>query len=143
MAYNTIKIKKYSDVIEEANAAAAITPGHLIEFTSAGKVQKHSSAGGTALTMFALEDELQGKGISEAYSADNPVQCWVAGRGDMVYALVAAGATAITAGDFLESAGDGTLRKYASGVKIAQAVESVDNSASSISTEARIVVRIL
>lgn len=138
MSYNTIKIKKYSDIIEEANAAAAITPGHLIEFTSAGKVQAHSTAGGKALTMFALEDELQGKGISEAYSTDNPVQCWVAGRGDMVYALLDNGES-VTAGDFLESAGNGNLQAITSGTPIAQAVETVNASGGT----ARIVVRIL
>ncbi len=138
MAYNTIKIKKYSDVIEEATAAAPFTPGHLIEFTSAGKVRAHSTATGTALPMFALEDELQGKGITEAYSTDNLVQCWIAGRGDMVYALLNSGES-VTAGDFLESAGNGNLQALTTGTPIAQAVETVNASGGT----ARIVVRIL
>jgi len=37
MAYNTIKLKKYLDIIEEYTPAASITPGMLLELTSAGK----------------------------------------------------------------------------------------------------------
>ena len=39
MAKHTIKIKKYADVIEEYSAVGVITPGMLIEVTSADKVQ--------------------------------------------------------------------------------------------------------
>jgi len=110
MAKNTIKLKKYSDVIEEYEAAAAITPGMLIELTSAGKVQKHSSAGQFAEKMFALENELEGDGIDDDYAAGDQVQCWIAGRGDQVYAFLADGEN-VSTGDILESHGDGYLQK--------------------------------
>lgn len=111
MGYNTIKIKKYSDVIEEYEVVAALSPGHLVEVTSALKVQKHSTAGGNSLPMFALEDELQGKDIDDNYAAGDQAQIWIPGRGDQVYAVLSDGET-IAAGDFLESNGDGTLRKH-------------------------------
>lgn len=110
---NTIKIKKYSDVIEEHVAAAAINPGALIEITSLDKVQKHATAAGNAIPMFALEDELQGKGIDEAYALGDPVQCWIPNRGDVVYAILADEQN-IAIGDLLVSNGDGTLKKYVS-----------------------------
>lgn len=114
MAKNVIKVKSYSNIREEKTAAAALTPGHLIERTSADKVQKHSSAGGPAFPMFALEDAEQGRTISQAYdTSDNAqVHCWIPTRGDQVYAHISSSSEDIARGDFLESAGDGTLRKY-------------------------------
>jgi hypothetical protein len=111
MDYNTIKVTKYSDVIEEKVAAAAIVPGMLIELTSADKVQKHATAEGDAVPMFALEDELQGGEIVDEYDADDPVQCWFPYRGDKVYAMLADGES-VSIGDKLASNGDGTLRKH-------------------------------
>lgn len=109
--YNTIKLKKYQDIIEEYEAASAITPGNLIELSSAGKVQNHATAGGEVLPMFALEDELQGNGIEDAYASGDKVQCWVAQRGEIVYARLADGES-VAIGDFLVSNGNGCLKKH-------------------------------
>lgn len=143
MIKRTIRLKNYSNVIEELVANAAITPGHLLQVLSTGKVQKHANAGLNALPMFALEDELQGKGIDEAYAANDPVQCWIPQRGDVVYALLKDGEN-IVIGDFLESAGDGTLQKHIVDVDssknitpeytnmiVGQAIEAIDLSGSS------------
>ena len=110
MSYNTIKLKKYADVIEERVAAAVIYPGMLIEMDDAGEVQAHSNAGQTAEKMFALENELEGKSIDDTYAVDSQVQCWFAGRGDQVYAILADGED-IAIGDFLESNGSGYLQE--------------------------------
>jgi len=139
MAKNTVILKDYLKIREEYEAAAAITPGFLIEMTSAGKVPAHSSAGQNMIHMFALEDELQGNGISDAYSSGDQVQCWIPQRGDQVYALLDDGES-VTKGDFLESAGNGNLQKYtadAEGVAnytnqiVGIALETVDLSGSS------------
>lgn len=127
MAFETIKIKKYSDVVIERAAAAAITPGMLVEFASTNTVQKHSTAAGKHSFMFALEDELQGKGINDNYAAGDRVQVWVAGRGDIVNALLKDEAT-ITIGTYLESDGLGKLQAYTSGVIVGVAVEAKDLS---------------
>jgi len=112
MAYNTIKIKKYSDVIEEYPAlTTTIYPGYLIEVDDAGKVKVHATANGTVLPMFALEDELQGGSIETAFAALDRVQCWIPGRGDVVYAQLADGES-VAIGEFLSSDGTGKLRKY-------------------------------
>lgn len=115
MAKNTIKLKKYSDVIEEFVAGAAITPGMLVALNASGAVIPHGEAAGNAIPMFALEDELQGKTIDDAYEAGAPVQVWVAGRGDIVNAIAG---TAITAGDFLVSDGTGKLKPVGSAVAV-------------------------
>jgi hypothetical protein len=113
MAYRTVKIKKYSDIIEEyvADTGATITPGMLLKLADTGKVVPHDVAGGSAEKIFALEDELQGRGIDDNYVDGDPVQCWVAGRGDQVYAILTTSQT-VAIGDLLESNGDGHLREY-------------------------------
>ena len=111
MAKNTIKIKKYVDIVEEIVAASAITPGYLLELTSAGKVQHHSVAGGNVLPMVALEDELQGEGITDAYAATEPVQVWIPVRGEQGYLSLKNGEN-VAVGDFLESAGNGQVQKH-------------------------------
>lgn len=111
MAYNTIKVKKYSDVIEEMVASAAITPGMLLIIESTGKVKAHNQADKDVFPIFALEDELQGKGIDEAYAANDPVQCWIPYRGDIVNAILADGEK-VDIGDPLTSDGYGRLKKH-------------------------------
>ena len=111
MAYNTIKVKKYSDVIEEMVASAAVTPGMLLIIESTGKVKAHNQADKDAFPIFALEDELQGKGIDDAYAANAPVQCWIPYRGDIVNAILADGQKVVI-GDPLTSDGYGRLKKH-------------------------------
>jgi hypothetical protein len=111
MAYNTVKVKKYSDVIEEFVASAAITPGMLLIIESAGTVKAHNVADKDVFPIFALEDELQGKGIDEAYAIADPVQCWIPYRGDMVNAILADGQKVVV-GDPLTSDGYGRLKKH-------------------------------
>lgn len=140
MAKNTIKLKKYSDVIEEYVAAAAVTPGMVLEFTSAGKVQAHQNAGQNVVPMVALEDELQGNGIDDNYETDDPVQAWVPYRGDQAYLILKDDTLAVTTGDLLESAGGGYVQKHeadsAGAVEyplaiVGQALEDLDLSGSS------------
>ena len=121
--------------IEKA-AVAELYPGHLVERTSADKVQKHSGSGSTALVMFAIEDENQGKGIDDAYAAAARVVCWMPQRGDQVQAVLSDGENVVI-GDYLESNGDGTLKKFTAattnkdGAVVAQADEALNLSDSS------------
>jgi hypothetical protein len=134
----TIKLKCYNNIFNEKVAAGAITPGHLVYLTSAGKVAVHNVAGGNAMPFFAFEDEYQGKGINDAFAADDPVQVWTAGRGDEVFAILKNGENAAI-GSFLESAGNGELQvhvvdstgDYFHKAIVAMALEAVDMSGSS------------
>ena len=98
-------------VRQEYTAQAAITPGHLIELRSDGKVQAHSTAGGNAQTRFAFENDLAGKEIGDAYAAGDKVQANTYRKGDVVLAILKDGETAVI-GSLLESAGDGTLQVH-------------------------------
>jgi hypothetical protein len=109
---NTIKVKKYSDVIEEFVATdAAITPGMLLEIHTDGKVRAHSGADKDVFPMFALENELLGKGIDDAYAVSAPIQCWIPYRGDIVNAILADGQN-VAIGNALTSDGHGRLKKH-------------------------------
>lgn len=109
---NTIKIKKYVDIIEELEAQeSGIKPGMLLALHTDGKVKKHAVDEGSVLPMFALEDELQGHDIDELYDSGSPVQVWIPVRGEQVLALLD-DEEDITTGDFLQSAGNGRLKKW-------------------------------
>lgn len=110
MAYKTIVLKGQGTA-SEATANAAITPGHLVELMSTGNIRVHASAGQNAQRMFAVEDELQGNGISTAYAANARAFYRVMLPGDEVYALINNGEN-VSIGDFLESAGNGCLKKH-------------------------------
>lgn len=138
---NTIKLKDYSYIINEYTAAEDILPGSLVALDNTGKVAKHSSAGAYTEKMFAIEDELQGKEITDTYSSGSKATCWIATPGCEVNAILKAGETVVI-GDLLESAGDGTLVKRTTGVAIAIALEAKDLSGLGATNE-NIAVRII
>ena len=153
MAQNSIIVKRHgAEVIEEYTATAvAVTPGCLLELTSSGTVQAHSTAAGDVFPMFAIEDQFQGGSVSTNYAASAKIQCWIPRRGDVVYAMLEDGQTAVV-GSFLESSGSGTLNVYAADAPSEQqypanivgvALEAVDLSASANTADGRIQVRIL
>lgn len=106
--YKTITVKGLPVRNENVATAVAITPGYLIELIAAGTVQAHSTSGGVAEKMFALEDELQGKEIGDNYAVSTLIQHGIFRAGDEVYAKVT-GSPAI--GEKVCSNGDGTLRE--------------------------------
>lgn len=159
MAERTIFLKK-RPIRKEGIADGAIIPGHLVKLASDGKFDVHGTAKGYAVPAFAMENELNINGdtdndIDTPYAQNDRLLYGVCSSGAEVYALVAAAASAIVAGDFLESAGDGTLRKITAqsqsgttpfavtegGKPIAMALEAVDNSGGG--AVARIIVEIL
>ena len=110
MAYKTITLLG-DGVRKEAAASGAIFPGSLVMKSSATQFTVHATAGGSAQTMFAVEDDLQGKNIDTVYATTNRMLACIFRPGDEVLALLAEGET-IAIGDFLESSGDGYLRKH-------------------------------
>jgi hypothetical protein len=150
MASNVIVIQGEGLIVEDYAAAGAITPGHLIEVITAGTVQVHGTAAANAAKLFALDRPELGKGIDDAYALYDKVKAIYAYPGTVIYAWVAAAASAITKGMFLESAADGTLRLLTTdattddtqrGSVVAVADEAVDNHLGG--TPARIRVRVI
>jgi len=131
ITYNTIKLKKYSDVIEEHTAGGTIYPGMLLIMSAADTVVAHNDDNpATFIPIVALEDELQGKGIDDAYVSGDQVQCWIPYRGDQVYAIAEDGSN-YTVGSFVASNGIGYVHPYASGVPFGVVIEALDLSGSS------------
>lgn len=125
----------------EAEAASAVSPGELVQLNSTGLALRHATALARAAPMFAIENEIFGKGVEVDYAAGDRVLIEHCDSGMEVNVMIPANAAAIVIGDYLESAGDGTLRKKTTGVELAQAVESFNNSA--IASKTRIRARIL
>lgn len=112
MAYRTIVVKgKDRCIFKEGLAGEILTPGWLLQGLPADLLA-HASAGGTALPMFAVENELEGKEIGDDYADLDSVRYVICPAGTEIAAL--ADGTGVTAGDIVESNGDGTLQVQAS-----------------------------
>lgn len=114
-----------------------VTPGHLLDYETDGTIKVHGGAGLNATKMFAIENAMMGKGITDTYAAGDNCLFGIFQNGSEVYALLPASAAAIVKGNYLESNGDGTLRKAATDTAtddtqrtavVARALEAVDNS---------------
>ena len=115
---------------KEGQTDEAITPGHLIEYGGTNDIQKHSTDGGFAIKAFALENDLVGDDLDDAYATGEAVQFGVCAPGTEINAILADNQT-VAVGEFLVSAGDGTLREAtsdAAGVYVAVALEAVTTS---------------
>ena len=97
--------------------AAAVYPGMLLERTStADTFQAHSTEGGPAECLVALEDDGKGGDVTDAYAASGRVRMIRARKGDKIYVRVkdtsSSGRGTISRGEFLESNGDGYARAW-------------------------------
>lgn len=126
-----ILLKGYlAEVQDEAKAAAALSPGHIIKKNSSDQVLKHASAGAAGQVWVALEDRLIGRTKDDAYATAETVFYHIPQTGDWLYCRVAAAATAIALNDPLTSDGAGCLKKATGGdIIVAYAREALDNSA--------------
>lgn len=105
----TIALNFAEMVVKEAVAAAGITPGMLVELVPAATtVRVHATAGGNATPAFALENDLIGDGIDDAYIAGDTVKYAVFSPGANINAILADGETTAV-GDKLVSDGAGAL----------------------------------
>ncbi len=136
MAIKTIVIRG-KGIRKEDAAGGVITPGHLIEKTSTGTVVVHANAGLNAMNLYAVENDLLGKGIDDDYASGDNVLYEAMPPGSEVYALVIDGTAAILQAAFLESDGAGGVQTAIADAAtdtaqrnaiIGQALEAIDNS---------------
>lgn len=121
----------------EFMADAAVSPGDLIIQTTTGCI-RHATAAAKPGALFAIENEIFGNGVEVDYAANDRVLAEACEPGMMVNVTIAPAAAAIVAGNFLESAGNGTLRYVVTAATaIAVADEAVDNSAGGTKTHVR------
>lgn len=130
---------------KEAIAAAAITPGHIIELDATQKAQKQASA--KAPLAVATENHHFGGGLNDAYAADDRVNYQVLQSGAEFQALVGTSVAAIAYGALVKvnTAKPGTVVTIGASeeaLAIGIAREAVNNSANAVS-EARIRIEVL
>lgn len=128
---NTVFLGGDRTQINDMAAKAAITPGHLIERVNTAGVtrwQKHSTAGADISQVVATEQAMMNKGVDDDYAIGDLVEASALHKGATAWLLVASGQTLVY-GDGLESAGDGTVRKLASGTRLFTALEAKTTTA--------------
>jgi len=131
---NTIAVWTNNPHRKEALASGAMYPGMCVQRTSATVdtviVQATAEVAPTPLLILE-EDELQGKELTEVYATGKRVFFRTPYPGDYFGLLLADGQNVAKA-DFLTPVGDGTWKKATgSMIKVAQALEAKDLSASS------------
>lgn len=135
--------------LKEREAAGTIKPGHLIQIGSGDTVVVHAVSGGNAMKLFAVEGDIVGDDIDHTYLTGENVRFHAARSGDEIYAFLADGES-VTRGDFLESDGNGAFKSLSTDSigstevvsAIVQAMETLDLSASSVTSEARLRVMV-
>ena len=111
--------------IDDLAASEAITPGHLVErFNNGGiiRFRKHTAAGGAG-NLVVVNQSMLNLGVDVAYAANDLVEVSALHKGATAWMFIASGQD-ISAGEGLESAGNGTLRALASGVQSFTALEN-------------------
>jgi hypothetical protein len=119
----------------EYMADAAIVPGDLITPTATGCVS-NATADAKVMALFAIEDEVFGRGINAGsgyqainngvnYAAGDRVLAEACGTGMLVNANVAIGAAAIVKGDPITAGPAGTVKKGTTANMIAIADEAL------------------
>lgn len=124
-----------------------VTPGMLVERAANKTVQPHSTSGGNAQPIFALESPFRlGADIDTVYDKDGEnVRIGFCRPGDEVYALLAVGQN-VAENALLQSNGAGSLMAYSATTPplqrlVCRALEAVNNSAGS--APARIKVEVV
>lgn len=133
--------------VREALVVGTPTPGKLMELTSTGTLQAHSTETGNNQRFFLLEQRSKAADITTVYVAGDTCRYMRARPGDEVYAFLINGAgqdvTANT--EQLVSDGAGNL-KVAAGTEtdnelVAETLETIDNDPGSAAV--RIKVRVI
>lgn len=114
MAKQTIKLKKYGDIVNEYIAEGVLSPGHLVAVSATGGIKVNAIATAQNL-MVAVEDELQGRTIADAFAIGEPVQTWALQPGEEAYLRVTG---AVAVGAQVELVADGTVQALATGVAV-------------------------
>ena len=123
---NTIFLGGTRVQVNDLAASESITPGHLIDsFNSAGvqRWRKHATASIAVAKTVATDQAMVNKGVDDVYAAGDLVEASILQPGATAWMFVASGQT-IVHGNKLESAGDGTLKIFGSGIVLFKALEN-------------------
>lgn len=110
MSTNRIHSKGEYTQEEYVAGEAGIYPGMLVELRSDNKVYRHSVENGRNEKMFATEDPLQGRTVSDVYAIGAIVTVILPHLGCEVWGLLE-DTQDVVIGDWLVSRGNGLLKK--------------------------------
>jgi hypothetical protein len=111
---------------ESGIADATITPGMLLEFETANGLSPHAGAGAAAAAIFArAAHEDDGDGIDDNIASGSEVTAIYPEKGAKINAVTD---ETIDRGEFVQSAGDGKVALFDSGVIIGVASAASDLS---------------
>ena len=117
-------------IVNDRAASEAITPGHLVLLFNSGGViryKKHDSANAEAVRAVALEASMLNRGVDDDYAEDDLIEVGIGSNGASFWMFLASGESA-SAGDPLDSHGDGTLEVGGTVDQLFAALENVDNT---------------
>jgi hypothetical protein len=127
---------------KEADAAEAITPGHIVKLNSTAQAIKNTLADSPETPVsVAVENDIFGKGIDDAYAVNERVIYQHLMAGCEFMALVAAAAPAIAFDDPIALAAGGTVKKGTEATSIGRARAAVDNSLGGTPVRLRVLVK--
>ncbi len=128
-------VLKGDPIRKEGLAGESITPGLLLEwFAGPDRLMLHSTSGGAAQAMFAVEEDIVGDDIDDAYASGSRVQYVVARQGDEILGYLASGQN-VAKGAALMSNGAGYLTAISGstpGSLVGFANEDADASAAAV-----------
>lgn len=132
---NTIYLGGPHTQVNDLAAGVAICPGMLVErYVPSGtqvRLRPHATASVSTGRFVATEAAMLNKNVNDGYAVGDLVEVSELSGGSAAWMLIASGQS-ITAGQKLESAGDGTLKAYATlGAAIFSALETVNNTTGS------------
>jgi len=130
MARNKIVLMGDPIVTEEEIAIEAITPGHVVMHNgSTGLIKNTGNAANVAFQLALERDEL-GKEIDVAYAINDVVKVATFAPGMRAYPFIPSGQN-VAKGAYLttDNAGRLTTASVAAGIRVARALEAVNNSA--------------
>lgn len=134
-------------IINTYPVGVTTTPGMLVELykdtDNALKWRPHATATNVQSKFIALNQPEQNRGVDSAYVVGELAEVWSTEAGDMFWGLVPSGQN-ITAGDNLQSNGDGRLKAAtastaAAGVARYQALETIG----AVTADTRLRVQVL
>ena len=130
-------------IYSEAAAGEAITPGHVVSIRQAGdnvEAIKNTRTEVTVPMMVAVENDIFGKGIDDAYAVGDTVIYQHLRAGCEFMATVPVGAPAIAFDDPLTPDASGNLVKGTEATAVARARTVVDNSGGTTPARVRALV---
>jgi hypothetical protein len=139
---NTIWLGGKRTEIGDLAASEAITPGMLVErFSSAGtpKWRKQVTASAAVAAAIATDMNMLNKTVDDVCNVNDLIEVSIGDKGSNWWMLVPSGEN-LAAGDYMESAGAGLIRKFTSGAKLFVALEDKNNAAGPSTARIRVEV---